>query len=78
MGAGQIAQQAKCLLYKNKDLKLSPHTFVKLGVEVHLSVSSALGVWNQEDPKTLLAGWCAPTSARDSVSRGKVKSSRRK
>lgn len=31
MGAGQIAQQAKCLLYKNKDLKLSPQYLCKAG-----------------------------------------------
>lgn len=54
MGPGQMARQAKCLLYENKDLKLSPHA--KLGVEVHLSVSSARGVWRQVGPKTLLAG----------------------
>lgn len=54
MGTEQMAQQAKCLLYKNKDLKLSPHA--KLGVAVHLSVSLALGVWRQVGPKTLLAG----------------------
>lgn len=56
MGPGQMARQAKCLLYENKDLKLSPHA--KLGVEVHLSVSSARGGGGVETGGSQdLAGW---------------------
>lgn len=68
MGAGQIAQQAKCLLYKNKDLKLSPQYLCKAGsggTPICLLSTRGVETGGSQD----LAGWlvCSNFSKRPCV-----------
>lgn len=56
MGTGQMAQQAKCFLCKNKDLKLSPQYPCKAGnggTPICLLSSGGVETGGSQD----LAGW---------------------
>lgn len=55
---GELAQAAKCLLHKRKDLNLTPRIYAKiLGMVSAAFVIPALGTWKQGVPWEVPGQW---------------------